>query len=433
MIPNDAVMSCVGPLSPGLPPSFQWSMGVSGLEAGQYALSVFVRNPPASIPDRRSSGTFIVRSFLDSGRGFIADMAAASPPTGAAKQMPYAELVVAYIDERAGIFNGRPSMETWVVFAFELLEAVQLDFVIKLHGPIGFKFSQTCEVHIGDGVVFSPLGDASTVQPPHVTQYILFSPGMNASCIGHENVALITFSLADTGGQLLLPAVAGKMYLFRMRVTNPPTTPLINDWLLVVAGQEYSGIQSYELWEFRKASVTPSNMAAAKDNIATIRFWNRQVIRGLRLSGNHGVLRVEMPAGFELIVAGVACLDFNGLFNLSSSSKHTMPDIVCEGLTNPSQRNLILLRNLAETSPLASAQYEFSCRIRNSAFPLEAQSWRFASYSLNMARDEDLLDISVVDGFPVNSELSSFSLAPWPGGQQSYGARATLLFSLMLT
>lgn len=436
MLPSDAAISCTtasATSGPELRPVLRWSMP-SGMEAGSYALAV-----PLLMPSMAPTDPFDVRTFSDAARTVAADFAATTPMPTLAVAMPQAEIVIAYLDEtllaepRVDLFDQRPSMLTWVVFGFELNDTVSSDVSIQVRAPAGFDFPGTCDVHIGDGVSYSPLGDTQSVQPTaaEAPNYVLFPQNVNATCAGVGRDAQIAVSPA-TGGPTEIPAQNGSLYLFRVSVNNPASTPVYNDWQLSVADQEYGGITGYDIWEFDNTTVEPSNMAAGQNNTVTIRFQNRQSILGLRLGRDHGLVIVQMPEGFELASTGgvrPSCLDFEGLYNISNDTKVMLSPVLCEGLA--SNGRLIYLRIQLDGS-LTPGFYEFSCRVRNPFFQLDPYKWTFESYERDTALATERLESAVVAGFAVNSKFQTFGVLPEPPGQQNSSANVTMVFRVKL-
>jgi hypothetical protein len=307
----------------------QGIVGEGGLIAGRYVVSVYVKNPPPSEEDR-SPGNFELRTFLNSGQE-IGDMSAIFPAPLPTQRLPQAELVTAYLDSSAKLFDAHPSASTWVVFAFELKQAVSPNFVIEIQGPSGFKFQSACQVHIGDGSTYSPLGSSLKIPPPHAPQYALFPSDTNATCSmdGQEERGRIRVSPYGEGWSSF-PALAGSLYLFRLWVTNPAATPSINEWHMKVEDQESQEIPGYDLWEFLTPSITPSNTATGEHNKVTIRFHNMQAMPGLSRGSDHGVLLIQMPSGYQLQTdtsSSLGCLDFQGLFNVTIAGSILMPNV----------------------------------------------------------------------------------------------------------
>mmetsp|Transcript_3011 Transcript_3011/g.5402 ORF Transcript_3011/g.5402 Transcript_3011/m.5402 type:complete len:2910 (-) Transcript_3011:176-8905(-) len=437
MLPTDANLTCEqsAPASSSSVQEnvFQWKIGASGLSAGRYVVSVFVINPPPPEAPNLSPGHFVVRTFSDTSKTVAADMAAEVLAPIPSVPMPQAELLLDSQFDQSNLWDHRPSRATWLTFAFELSKDLPPDFAMQLRGPTGFQFAPTCDVHVGNGSTYSPLGSGESTAPVSAPQYALFPASTSATCTGSGQEAQIAIapSRGATGANRLSAAV-GRLYLFRVRATNPESTPKINEWIIQIANQEFSGIEGYLLWEFRDPAVMPSNTAAGEENKVTMRFTTHR-----KIPASTGVLRIQMPSGFQLLTAGgsAACLDFEGLFNRTILGRNKMPNVVCQ--RDPDSQNAILLLNKAGSSGrgsnLAVGEYEFTSRIQNSMYPLDLRNWQFASYTREPFVESTLLDSASVPGFAVNANLRSFRVEPLPTGQQSSGALATLVFKFEMT
>jgi len=440
LLPSDASLACIQLRSSG-PLAFEWTIGASGLPAGRYSVAVFVKNPSAFASRRLAmAGEHILKTFLDAARAVMADAPASALAADVAVTMLQAQLVRELV-AGTGLTDFRPGRQTWVVFAFELAEDIEPDFDIVVHAPAGFEVPSICDAHIGDGKVYSPVGSTATSLASHITQYILFPSGTSISCAGSGSVATISISPVVGGSRSTFPAVSGKMYLFRLSVTNPLSTPDVNEWSLRVDDEEFNGIRGFDLWAFRDTSVRTSNTAAGEVGVATVRFWSRTEVPGL-YGARHGVIVVSMPVGFELQTnAAGACKGFSEGRGLRNSTGPVGALVTCERVSLwPSV--LVLHNNLP--GPLTLDMFEFEVEVRNPTLPTAALPWDLASFS-SMPKTKDgmvpgdlltnalMLDYAQISGFAANEKLLTFGVAPWPAGQQNSGTAVALRFALELS
>lgn len=457
LLPADVVFQCT--TLQGVS-TYKWVAGLSGLSAGSYVVGVNVVQPVASEVDLDGGGLdhLVIRSFLDVDGLVVGDAKAIAKEAAPTPPLSHAEIVVqlmplVHMDYRYGLFNPRPQQETWVLFAFELLEDLPPRFSIALSGPVGFEFEHECGVFLGDGSNFSALDGSLTELPLEVTSYVPFPANFTASCSGDRQDAHISVSPTDPDIGVF-PGMVGKLFVFRVRVTNAVRTPALNYWSIVVGSRAYGRIDGYSLWDFRETSVVPYSSAVGDVQVVTISFRSTQAIlgarspnRGLAVDVDHGTIVVRMPRGFEIVVQSETaiisgCIGFEGVTNIPDAVHYTQQQGVgCDGYSH--LRNTLFIRNKMQVA-LEPSLYKFGVLVRNPPVAVPAEDWYLISYDLRYLdrteralrerlRWEEALDSALAEGFATNAKMNPFDVAPHPLGIQRSWDNVTLKFGFTLS
>ncbi|CEL95615.1 unnamed protein product [Vitrella brassicaformis CCMP3155] len=329
--------------------------------------------------------------------------------------------------------NDRAQALNRVTIVFALNAASVSGEQMTLIAPQGFIFAEDCgpvetvkplASFTGAGHTVKPLASFTGAGHAHWGLH-LFPEGVTFStCRGESSVARMNIS----GGTL----DKDLKYLFKISVTNPAVTPSPNLWSLSFSNEASSPFAGFDIWAFRAAGITPTNLARSTELAATV---NEVAISFTPFTTlKSGVIRILAPAGFAF--STICAPKVSQLNELGESVKvFSSEEITCEGTAPPSNFVRLRLMSAAAQSWLYSnTPYLIQLEVTNPRQIIEvAGSWQLMSCSEESNQGTScpadfIQDTSTIAGFPINDIMDEFRIDTPPS--RSGNEEVTLRFHL---
>lgn len=302
--------------------------------------------------------------------------------------------------------DDRPMQPNSVIFAMSLTNDAAASGEMLLRGPYGFFFPESClpGVVVKEELVF---GRGNRFPP----SYSVWPQGVEITgCYGKDADARLTVTIAQ-GSKL----VAGKLYLFRIQLSqNPLTTPIPNRWTIEFSGQSSEPIEGMTLWAFTDTNIIAVTSARDRTLAGEVRTRNplKITVRPFNNVPMEGKLAVQAPLGFQIVhLPSMECeAQFQELpyTNLGVSYPgYVWPSrgLVCL-VQDGTQSGLAHIR-LRDPRPVyAGLLYELVVFVYNPKTILQSgpSIWKVSSFLPNM----NSLDESRISAFTLNPVMNQF-------------------------
>jgi len=383
-------------------PKVTLKVAATPMLAGYYAFELRALNPNKKVLTAGSWTFGTYSNVMEYPASPAIDRALVAPGFPINGPMLDAGFVPTSLEQRLlTLRNDRPSKENQLIFRFKLYNPPpDASSMMELRGPRGFEFAEDClsSVETLKNTVFGP-NTASTWPADYVEWPLQATP---TACAGDGRFATLT-----------IPAGLQheKMYVFRIGVLkNPVATPSWNKWTIAFATESYLPIDGFMVWTFTETEVSAVSSAKSPTggNVAKSKIPVTIHFRPFNRIPSGGFMRLEAPAGFELVQESGACyqpilMDKGGL------SVFTTVDFSCEV-----KGDTKLLVQLIGNKPIeAGRDYTLILHVYNPTSPTSAGHWRLESLGATgvSSQGEAALDEASIPGHAINNIVNAWTVS----------------------